>query len=172
MLNQKMSIDVNLKGSFEYIIPVDNQSEEDVLELEILLNYKYIYDLVDLAFNYELRNDLKFIHKKEQLLLNSRNMSKVNKAKVKKKLSFNLLNMEDNKNENNDEIKKNEKDIKDDLKIRNEDFDRSVVSTYETKNLLFVWYQEAKYFKGVEFLKTNHENELNNLFNLFGNDNI
>ena len=39
------------------------------------------------------------------------------------------------------------------------------MSTYETRNLLFLWYEEAKYFKGVEFLQNNHIKELNDLCN-------
>jgi len=66
----------------------------------------------------------------------------------------------------------NEKEIKDGSKIKLEDFDKSVIAAYETKNIFFLWYEEAKYFKGIEFLQSNHSKELNNLYLIInGNQN-
>ena len=36
---------------------------------------------------------------------------------------------------------------------------------------MFLWYKEAKYFHGIEFLQNNHAKDLNNLCNLIvGNE--
>ena len=176
LLNKKMSFDVNLTNNNENLISLENKSEEDILELEILLNYKNLYDIVDLIFNYDLKNDKKFISKKSKLLYKSNinNYNKFHKNKLKRKLTSNKLDIEENKikNENSDQVSINEKEIKDGSKIKLEDFDKSVIAAYETKNIFFLWYEEAKYFKGIEFLQSNHSKELNNLYLIInGNQN-
>ena len=173
LLNKKMSYDVNLLFKSENLISTtENQSEEDILEIEVLLNYKHLYDIVDLVFNYDLKYDKKFISKNSKLLFKSnlRNYNKYHRAKSKVKIATDIE--EDNKIKiENDKITTYEKEIKEDAKIRIEEFDKSVINTYETKDILFLWYEEAKYFKGIQFLQTNHTKELNNLCNLFGNEN-
>ena len=175
ILNKKLSFDINLLNNTENLITTENQNDEDLLELEKLLNYKHLYDLVDLVFNYDLKYDKKFISKNSKLLYksNAYNYNKYHKTKKKKKYGSTKQNFEENKikNENNDEKSDNEKEIKYDGKMRIEDFDKSVITTFETKNLLFLWYKEVKFFKGVQFLQNNHTKELNNLCNLFfGNE--
>ena len=175
ILNKKLSFDINLLNNTENLMTTENQNDEDLLELEKLLNYKHLYDLVDLVFNYDLKYDKKFISKNSKLLYksNTYNYNKYHKTKSKKKYGSSKQNYEENKikNENNDEKSDNEKETKYDGKMRIEDFDKSVISTFETKNLLFLWYKEVKYFKGVQFLQNNHTKELNNLCNLFfGNE--
>jgi hypothetical protein len=164
-LNKKLSFDINLINNTDYLISTENKSEEDILEIHILLNYKHLYDIVDLAFNYDYKYDKKFISKKSQLLYKSNihNYNKYSKIKTKSKLSSNKHMLEVKDEENS----LYEKEIKDASKIKIEEFDKSVITSYETKDLLFIWYEEAKYFKGVEFLQNNHAKELNNLFNLF-----
>ena len=77
--------------------------------------------------------------------------------KMRTKNKVNLGKSAINKEDNTDESSINEKERKSSsTKIRIEDFDKSVLSTYETRNLLFLWYEEAKYFKG----NFNIDNEL------------
>ena len=169
-LNKKLSFDINLINNTDYLISTENRSEEDILEIQILLNYKHLYDIVDLAFNYDYKYDKKFISKKSQLLYKSNihDYNKYSKLRAKNKLSPYKHIID----EKGDENSLYEKEIKDASKIKIEEFDKSVITAYETKDLLFIWYEEAKYFKGVEFLQNNHAKELNNLFKLiFGNDN-
>ena len=52
-----------------------------------------------------------------------------------------------------------------------EDFDKSVVNAFETKNLLFIWYEEAKYYNNVEFLQQDHDKELKQLCKVILNNN-
>ena len=157
MLNKKMSLDVNIINNIDNNISLYNQNE-DFLEIEILVNYKHLYDIVDLTFNYELKYDNKFISKNSKLLYKSNiyNYIKYHKSKSISKLS----QQKDKKQESN------KKEIKGNTKIRIEDFDKSVITTYETKDMLFLWYKEAKFYHGVEFLQNNHNKELNNLCNL------
>jgi hypothetical protein len=71
--------------------------------------------------------------------------------------------------DNTDEKSQNEKEKSG--KIRIEEFDKSVITSFATKSLLFLWYKEAKYFHCVEFLQNNHAKDLNNLCNLIiGNE--
>ena len=178
ILNKKMSFDINLMKNYENIISLQNQSEEDILELEILLNYKNLYDIIDLVFNYELKDNI-FISKNNKLLYESNihNYNKFHKIRLRRKLTSNKLEVEDNKNkkkikneiknetksQNNDKLSVNDNEIKDSSKLKKEDFDKSVISAYDTKNMLFIWYEEVKYFKQVEFLQNNHSKELSNL---------
>ena len=52
-----------------------------------------------------------------------------------------------------------------------EDFDKSVVNAYGTKNLLFIWYEEAKLVNNVEFLQQDHDKELKDLCKIIFNSN-
>ena len=163
-VNKKMSFDINLINT-ENLILTENKNEEELLEIKILLNYKHLYDIVDLSYNYDLKFDKKFICKNSKLLYKSNihNYNKFHKIKNKNKIS--------NKGEKKDKNNINEKEIKEDSKIKLEEFDKSVITAYDIKDLLFIWYEEAKYFKGIEFLQNNHTKELNNLFNIIGNEN-
>ena len=168
ILNKKMSFDVNLINNVDNIFLPEYKNDEELLEIEILLNYKHLYDIVDLTFNYDLKRDNKFICKNSKLIYKSNihNHNKSHKMKNKKRISS-------GKNSKGEKIDINpkEKEIKEDLKTKKEEFDKSVVDAYNIKNVLFVWYEEEKYFKGIEFLQCNHTKELNNLFNFIGNEN-
>jgi hypothetical protein len=168
ILNKKMSFDINLANNVDNLILTEYKSDEEILEIEILLNYKHLYDIVDLSFNYDLKKDNKFICKNSKLLYKSNihNHGKSHKIKYKRKISSGKISKGE-KIDNNP----NEKEIKDDIKLKKEEFDKSVIDAYNIKNVLFVWYEEAKYFKGIEFLQSNHTKELNNLFNFIGNEN-
>ena len=166
LLNKKLSYDVNLLLN-ENLISTENHSEEDILENEILLNYKQLYDIVDFAFNYEIKYDNKYVSKNTKLLYknNINNYNKYHRVQSRKKL---IENLDDNKlkNESSDRL------IKANEIITIQEFDKSVISTYKTKDMLFLWYEEAKFFKSEPFLQTNHVKELNNLCNIIiGNDN-
>jgi hypothetical protein len=96
---------------------------------------------------------------------NINNYNKYHRVQSRKKL---IENLDDNKlkNESSDRL------IKANEIITIQEFDKSVISTYKTKDMLFLWYEEAKFFKSEPFLQTNHVKELNNLCNIIiGNDN-
>ena len=163
-LEKKMTFDINNTNNLESIIPII-QSEENILERRMLMNYKDLYHIEELLFHYDYKSDGKFASKHNKLLYrnNLGNYNRFLKLRTKNKINVGKLN---NKEENDDENSTNEKDRKSaSVKIRIEDFDKSVMSTYETRNLLFIWYEEAKYFKGLEFLQNNHVKELNDLCN-------
>jgi len=163
-LEKKMTFDVNNTNNLESLIPII-QSEENILERRMLMNYKDLYHIEELLFHYDYKSDGKFASKHNRLLYrnNLGNYNRFLKLRTKNKINVGKLN---NKEENDDENSTNEKDRKSaSVKIRIEDFDKSVISTYETRNLLFIWYEEAKYFKGLEFLQNNHVKELNDLCN-------
>lgn len=162
LLSKKMSFDTNLKNNYENLISAESQNEEDILEIEMLVNYKDLYHIVDLVFHYDFKSEGKFISKNSKLLYKSNtfNFRKYHKLKTKRRINY-------SKEENFEENSINEKDIKrSDSKIKIEEFDKSVFNAYETRNALFLWYEEAKYFKGVEFLQNNHTKELNELCNI------
>jgi hypothetical protein len=163
-LEKKMTFDVNNTNNFENLIPVV-QSEESILERQMYLNYKDLYYIEELLFHYDYKPDGKFVSRHNKLLYKN-NMTNYNKfLKMRTKNKVNLGKFI-NKEDNTDESSINEKERKSSsTKIRIEDFDKSVLSTYETRNLLFLWYEEAKYFKGLEFLQNNHVKELNDLCN-------
>ena len=151
----------------ENLISTENHSEEDILENEVLVNYKQLYDIVDFTFNYEIKYDNKYVSKNTKLLYknNINNYNRYHRVQSRKKL---IENLDDNKlkNESNDRL------IKANEIITIQEFDKSVISTYKTKDMLFLWYEEAKFFKSEPFLQTNHVKELNNLCNIIiGNDN-
>jgi hypothetical protein len=157
LLNKKMSFEVNLGNNFNsYSV---NENEENILEFEIILNYKYLYDIIELIFNYDLKYDKKFISKKSKLLYknNIKNYNKYHRLKSGVSEKKSLSEKKD---------KYSIKEYKSDSKIRIEDFDKSAIEAYQTSDLIFLWYLEAKYFKGVEFLQKNHAKDLNNLCNL------
>ena len=62
-------------------------------------------------------------------------------------------------------------EIKDDGNVKLEDFDKSVVNAYGTKNLLFIWYEEAKLVNNIEFLQQDHDKELKDLCKIIFNSN-
>jgi hypothetical protein len=164
-LEKKMTFDVNNINNFENLMPVV-QSEESILERQMYLNYKDLYYIEELLFHYDYKPDGKFVSRHNKLLYKN-NMINYNKfLKMRTKNKVNLGKSAINKEDNTDESSINEKERKSSsTKIRIEDFDKSVLSTYETRNLLFLWYEEAKYFKGLEFLQNNHVKELNDLCN-------
>jgi hypothetical protein len=164
-LEKKMTFDVNNINNFENLMPVV-QSEESILERQMYLNYKDLYYIEELLFHYDYKPDGKFVSRHNKLLYKN-NMINYNKfLKMRTKNKVNLGKSPINKEDNTDESSINEKERKSSsTKIRIEDFDKSVLSTYETRNLLFLWYEEAKYFKGLEFLQNNHVKELNDLCN-------
>ena len=168
-LNKKYSFDINLMNISDSLIQTENKNDDDAIEIEILINYKHLYDIVDLIYNYDIKYDKKFISKINKLLYKN-NMSNYSKNYYKKKSKNKFTsskNSIEDKNDNNSGI-----DTKDDSKIKIEEFDKSVILAYEAVDFLFIWYEEAKYFKSVAFLQNNHSKELNNLFNIIpGNEN-
>jgi hypothetical protein len=172
-LNKKLSFDINLLNNTEKFDEPENRSEEDLLEIEILLSYKHLYDLVDLTFNYEYKYDNKFISKNSKLLYKSNMLNNLRHLRAKSKKKFPTMKQSFGdtkiKIDNTDEKSQNEKEKSG--KIRIEEFDKSVITSFATKSLLFLWYKEAKYFHCVEFLQNNHAKDLNNLCNLIvGNE--
>jgi hypothetical protein len=163
-LEKKRTFEINNINNFESLIPVV-QNEESILERQMYLNYKDLYYIEELLFHYDYKPDGKFVSRHNKLLYKN-NMTNYNKfLKMRTKNKVNLGKFI-NKEDNTDESSINEKERKSSsTKIRIEDFDKSVLSTYETRNLLFLWYEEAKYFKGLEFLQNNHVKELNDLCN-------
>ena len=164
ILNKKMSLDINIINKNENNNCLYNQNE-DILEMEILINYKHLYDIVDLTFNYGLKYDKKFISKNSKLLYKSNihNYNKYHKSKSLSRLSQKksiIIKDKYQESNNKKEIKGNNNDI------RIEDFDKSVIAAYQTYDSLFLWYKEVKFYHGVEFLQNNHNKELNNLCNL------
>ena len=139
-----------------------NENDDNILEMQAAFNYKSLFEIVDFVFNYDIESDRDFIPKKNKLLYkqNLKNYNKLKKGRSRK--IFSIHTKEDNKSEN---IDKNSaiNEIKDDANIKIEDFDRSVVDAYNSKNLLFIWYQEAKYFRSVDFLQKDHDKELKDL---------
>ena len=164
ILNKKMSFDVNLLNSSNTFSI--NQNEENLLEFKMIINYKYLYDIIELVFNYDLKYDQKFTSKKSKLLFkkNIRNYNKFYRLNSINKLYSKKLGASEKLNESSD--KHSIKEIKTDAKIRIEDFDKSAINAYHDNDLIFIWYLEAKYFLGIEFLQKNHAKELNNLCNL------
>ena len=155
LLNKKMSLDINLLKNSQEIIAAFTESEEDLAEMEIMLNYKHLYDITDFTFNYDLKYDNKFISKNSKLLYKS-NIHGQRYLKSKALITLG---------------KSNAGSVRDlssinEAKIRIEDFDKSVINVYNAKSMLFLWYKEAKFFNGEEFLQNNHNKELNNLCNL------
>ena len=139
-----------------------NENDDNILEMKAALNYKSLFEIVDFVFYYDIESDRDFIPKKNKLLYkqNLKNYNKLKKGRSRKISSVHTK--EDNKSEN---VEKNStiNEIKDDGIVKIEDFDRSVVDAYNTKNLLFIWYQEAKYFRSVDFLQKDHDKELKDL---------
>ena len=109
------------------------------------------------------------VPKKSKLLYkeNLKTYNKIKKGKSRKISS--AFTKEENKSNNDKASTFNE--IKDETNIKIDDFDKSVADTYDNKNLLFIWYKEAKYFKNVEFLQQDHEKELNDLCKFIFNNN-
>ena len=159
LCNKKRSLDVNLLKNTQIFAENYNENDEDIIEMEILLNYKQLYEITDLTINYDLKDDQKFTSKNSKLLYKSykRGHSKYFKDKIASVLT---LGKSSSGNFKDDLISKRE------TKIRIEDFDKSVLTTYDNKDMLFLWYKEAKYFNDEEFLQNNHNKELNNLCNI------
>ena len=135
--------------------------DETLLEMKSSLNYKSLYEVVNFVFDYDIELGLNLVPKKSKLLYkeNLKTYNKIKKGKSRKISS--AFAKEENKS-NNDKISIfNE--IKDESNIKIDDFDKSVADTYDTKNLLFIWYKEAKYFHNVEFLQKEHDKELKDL---------
>ena len=171
ILNKKLSYDVNLLNNSDNEL---ENNDEDILEVEVLLNYKQLFDIIDLTYNYDLNYNSKFISKNSKLIYRSNN--KYSKVRVRK-ISFSksstksksIYEKKDTYKETFKDTYKNndrEEEIKADLKIKIEDFDKSVINSYETKDIFFLWYKEAKLFMHVDFLQNNLIKELNNLCNL------
>ncbi len=159
VFSKKKSLDVNLFKT-DYLKSAE-RSKEDILETEILLNYKVLYDITDFTFNYDIKYNNKFISKNSNLLynktLNRGNRHRWSLSKIKVKGS-----PEDVKAKN---------DTSFDEKLSLKEFDKSVMQEFETQDIFFLWYKEAKLYRGEQFLQTNHIKELNNLCNLIGNEN-
>jgi hypothetical protein len=168
-----MSMDLNFLNDQELLKSLDNKSEEDIEEMQVLVNYKQLYEIVDLAYNYEYDNkrNNKLIPKQSKLLYknNLYNYNKYYKLKSDQKITHINPSLEKGKQE---ESPTNKKEKKDEVGIRIEDFYKSVMNTYEEKNVLFLWYEEVKFFKEADFLKVNLHKEANNLCNfIFESDN-
>ena len=140
------------------------ENEDNILEVKSAFNYKNLYEIVDLVFNYDMEYGGNFTPRKSKLLYkeNIRAYNKTRRGRSKK--ASTLLNKEEDKSKSEtiDKIS-GFTQIRDDGNVKLEDFDKSVVNAFETKNSLFIWYEEAKYFHNVEFLQKDHEKELKNL---------
>ena len=142
------------------------ENEENILEMKSAFNYKNLYEIVDLVYNYDIEYGRNFIPRKNKLVYKD-NIKTYNKArKGRGKKSSALLNKEEDKDKNKTEGTDKASaiyEIRDDANAKLEDFDKSVVNAFNTKNSLFIWYEEAKYFHNVEFLQKDHEKELKHL---------
>ena len=140
------------------------ENEDNILEVKSAFNYKNLYEIVDLVFNYDMEYGGNFTPRKSKLLYkeNIRAYNKTRRGRSKK--ASTLFNKEEDKSKSEtiDKIS-GFNEIRDDANVKLEDFDKSVVNAFETKNSLFIWYEEAKYFHNVEFLQKDHEKELKNL---------
>ena len=135
--------------------------DETLLEMKSSLNYKSLYEVVNFVFDYDIELGRNLVPKKSKLLFkeNLKTYNKIKKGKSRKISS--AFAKEENKSSNDGVGIFNE--IKDESNIKIDDFDKSVADTYDTKNLLFIWYKEAKYFHNVEFLQKEHDKELKDL---------
>ena len=70
ILNKKLSYDVNLLNNSDNEL---ENNDEDILEVEVLLNYKQLFDIIDLTYNYDLNYNSKFISKNSKLIYRSNN---------------------------------------------------------------------------------------------------
>ena len=149
-----------------------NENDDNILEMKSALNYKNLYEVVNFVFNYDVEYGKNFVPKQSKLLYkeNIKNYNKLRKGKGKKLSS--LVSKDESKSKAGTIEKASAiNEIRDDANLKIDDFDLSVVSTFNTKNLLFIWYKEAKYFKNVEFLQQDHEKELNDLCKFIFNNN-
>ena len=163
---KKMSAnEPSLINQYEYLFQ-NNQAkfklekDERLLEMKSSLNYKSLYEIVNFVYNYDIEGR-NLVPKKSKLLYKE-NLKTYNRIKRgrNRKISTTF-----NKEENKSNIEKisSFNEIKDESNIKIDDFDKSVANTYETNNLLFIWYKEAKYFHNVEFLQKEHDKELKDL---------
>ena len=176
--NKKMSAnDALLFNNYEELFLNNDditkmENEENILEMKSAFNYKNLYEIVDLVFNYDMEYGRNFIPRKSKLLYkeNIKTYNRLRKGKYRKASS--LMNKEEDKSkaETNDKTSAFY-EIRDDANVKLEDFDKSVVNAFETKNLLFIWYKEAKYFNNVEFLQQDHDKELKQLCKVIFNYN-
>lgn len=145
------------------------EKDDNYLEIKSAMNYKFLYEIVDLVYNYDIEFGRNFIPKKNKLLYkeNIRTFNKFKKGKNKKNLNS---YKEEEKSDTIDKIS-TFNEIKDDGNVKLEDFDKSVVNAYGTKNLLFIWYEEAKLVNNVEFLQQDHDKELKDLCKIIFNSN-
>ena len=176
--NKKMSAnDALLLNKYEDLFLNNDElskmeNEENILEMKSALNYKNLYEIVDLVFNYDMEYGRNFIPRKSKLLYkeNIKNYNRLRKGKNRKASSLMIKEEDKSKAETLDKASAfNE--IRDDANVKLEDFDKSVVNAFETKNLLFIWYEEAKYFNNVEFLQQDHDKELKQLCKVIFNNN-
>ena len=134
-------------------------------------NDKNLYEIVDLVFYYDMEYGGNFIQRKSKLLYkeNIKTYNRLRKGKTRKASS--LMNKEEDKSKSETIDKTSAfNEIRDDANVKLEDFDKSVVNAFETRNLLFIWYEEAKYFNNVEFLQQDHDKELKQLCNVILNN--
>ena len=137
------------------------EKDETLLEMKSSLNYKSLYEVVNFVYDYDIEYGRNLVPKKSKLLYkeNLKTYNKIKKGKSRKISS--AFTKEENKSNNDKASTFNE--IKDETNIKIDDFDKSVADTYDNKNLLFIWYKEAKYFHNVEFLQKDHDKELKDL---------
>ena len=147
------------------------EKDDNYLEIKSAMNYKFLYEIVDLVYNYDIEFGRNFIPKKNKLLYkeNIRTFNKFKKGKNKKNLNS-YKEEEKSKSDTIDKIS-TFNEIKDDGNVKLEDFDKSVVNAYGTKNLLFIWYEEAKLVNNIEFLQQDHDKELKDLCKIIFNSN-
>ena len=167
--NKKLSANAALFNNYENVMEYNklyNKIDNDELfEMKSAMNYKNLYQIVNLIFDYDLEPGKIFIPKFNKLSYrdNSKFYFKHKKSKSKKFIK------EENKTINDTE-KSTINEVKDASNIKLEDFDRSVVNAYDQKNLLFIWYKQAKYYNNVEFLQREHDKELNDLCKIFNEE--
>ena len=163
---KKMSAnEPSLINQYEYLFQ-NNQAkfklekDERLLEMKSSLNYKSLYEVVNFVYNYDIEGR-NLVPKKSKLLYkeNLKTYNRIKRGKNRK------ISTTFNKEENKSNIEKISafNEIKEESNIKIDDFDKSVANTYETNNLLFIWYKAAKYFHNVEFLQIEHDKELKDL---------
>ena len=147
-----------------------NENDENINEMKSAFNYKSLFEITDFVFNYNIEYGRDIVPKKNSLIYkqNVRSYSRGRKGRNRKISS--AINKGENRSKNDTgENNSTVKEKKDDLNTKLDEFDKSVISTYNTRNSLFIWYKEAKYFNNVDFLQNDHETDLKDLCKVFLN---
>ena len=119
------------KNSSNDLLNIEN--DDNILEMKSALNYKNLYEVVNFVFNYDVEYGKNFVPKQSKLLYkeNIKNYNKLRKGKGKKLSS--LVSKDESKSKAGTIEKASAiNEIRDDVNLKIDDFDLSVVSTFNT----------------------------------------